>query len=313
MIVPILVILTLGLVFRETDQPDREAEAAAPQAQGQPAPPDALGPVAASGGVIDPALTPSGTTAGDDGASNAGAEPQGPTADATPDDDPLPEEALLPEGPEFAAVGAGTWHVVPTGQPAPADPAAARTYTVEVEDGIQPPAADREFAEVVDQTLSDPRSWIARGDVTFVRIDSGEPDFRISLTSQMTARGTGMCGWEVPLEASCYNRSVARVVINHARWVRGAHAYESDLPAYRAYAINHEVGHALGFGHQFCPAPGAPAPVMMQQSWSVSNDALHRLQPAVAPLDGFVCSSNPSPFPTSGDPGPAGVGPSSAG
>ena len=104
----------------------------------------------------------------------------------------------------------------------------------------------------------------------------------------MTIRAPASCGWDVPLEASCYNGWADRVMINDARWVRGAMAYDGDLDAYRAYAINHEVGHALGIRHEPCPASGAPAPVMMQQSWSTSNDDLHLLDPQTIPADGNV-------------------------
>jgi hypothetical protein len=56
-----------------------------------------------------------------------------------------------------------------------------------------------------------------------------------------------------------------RAVVNAMRWLAGAATYQ-DLHAYRAYVINHEVGHGLGHPHRGCPAPGAPAPVMVQQT-----------------------------------------------
>ena len=145
---------------------------------------------------------------------------------------------------------------------------------------------------------------------TLQRIAKGDPDFRVSLTSQATVRAG--CGFDVPLEASCFNGAAARVFINDARWVRGAMSYNGDLAAYRAYAVNHEVGHALGMRHEPCPAAGALAPVMMQQSWSVSNDDLNVLDPQTIPKNGKVCKPNPYPFPAVAVPAAAATEPSSA-
>lgn len=204
--------------------------------------------------------------------------------------------AALPAGDPFTAAGAGTWHVVPGTAPTVGTGGRALTYTVEVEDGL-PAEIDQPFAQEVDAILADPRSWIGGGQVSFTRIDTGTPDIRISLTSQLAIRAPANCGWDIPLEASCYNGWLDRVMINDARWVRGAMSYNGDLDAYRSYAINHEVGHALGNRHQPCPASGAPAPVMMQQSWSVSDDDLAILDPQTIPADGHVCLPNPYPFP----------------
>ena len=133
------------------------------------------------------------------------------------------------------------------------------------------------------------------------------------MTSQLAIRAPANCGWDIPLEASCFNGWMDRVMINDARWTRGAMSYNGDLDAYRSYAVNHEVGHALGNRHQPCPASGAPAPIMMQQSWSTSNDDLAVLDPQTIPPDGNVCVANPYPFPDStAVPGP-GQSPSPAG
>ncbi len=205
--------------------------------------------------------------------------------------------AALPVGPALVTAGAGTWHAVPGTTPVHGTGGEAYTYTIEVEDGLQSAEADQAFAAAVDATLADPRSWIGGGQVTLARVDSGDPSFRISLTSQMTIRSPDLCGWDVPLEASCFNRWDGRVLINDARWVRGAMAYDTDVNSYRSYAVNHEVGHALGFSHLPCPETGAPAPVMMQQSWSTADNDLNLLDPETIPADGKVCVSNPYPFP----------------
>ncbi|MBE7162351.1 MAG: DUF3152 domain-containing protein [Williamsia herbipolensis] len=228
--------------------------------------------------------------------------PVAPTVSGSAGPDPNGEYArslaagTLPVGEEFVAKGRGTYHVVPGRSRAFGSGPEKLTFTVEVEDGVQSTAKDKEFAASVVATLSDPRSWVASGDYTFQRIDAGEPSFRVSLTSQMTTRE--MCGYTIKLEASCFNSSRdERVVINDARWVRGAIAFNGDLGSYRVYAINHEVGHRLGFHHQPCTEQGGLAPVMMQQSFSTSNDDLHPLDVQNIPENGLVCKFNAFPFP----------------
>jgi hypothetical protein len=55
-------------------------------------------------------------------------------------------------------------------------------------------------------------------------------------------------------------------VLNAARWLTGANAYPESLHGLPQYLVNHEVGHLFGRGHEPCPGPGQPAPVMMQQT-----------------------------------------------
>ena len=128
------------------------------------------------------------------------------------------------------------------------------------------------------------------------------PDLIFQLTSTDTAHRE--CGYEIPLETSCSisdptGGGPTRVLINEARWVRGALTFEGDLGGYRQYLINHEVGHAIGYAaHESCPGPGAVAPIMMQQTLSLDNSELHKLNPnEVYPDDGARCAPNPWPYP----------------
>ncbi len=170
---------------------------------------------------------------------------------------------------------------------------------MEVEDGIDTVdfGGDDSVARMIDATLANPKSWTADGAVAFQRSTRGEPAFRVSLTSPMTVREN--CGYDIELEASCYNSATGRVYLNLARWVRGARSFEGDIGSYRQYLVNHEVGHAIGFpAHEPCPADGALAPIMMQQTFGVNNAEIHRLDPeGVVPDNDDTCRYNAWPFP----------------
>jgi hypothetical protein len=215
---------------------------------------------------------------------------------------------ILPDGGAYTEAGAKTWHIVPGGDPKVGQGTTkAFTYTVEVEDGIDTTSfgGDDNFARMVNQTLTNPKSWTHNPQFAFTRIDSGKPDFRVSLTTPMTLREG--CGYEIPIETSCYNPSFApdgasdgqpRVFLNEARWVRGAVPFQGDVGAYRQYLINHEIGHAIGYQrHEPCAENGQLAPVMMQQTFSTSDNDNSRFDPEWVKADGKTCKPNPWPYP----------------
>jgi Protein of unknown function (DUF3152) len=206
----------------------------------------------------------------------------------------------LPDGGPISAAAAGTWHIVPgTSGQIGKGTERAFTYTVEVEDGMDTVGfgGDEAYARMVDQTLANPKSWTRDERFAFRRIDAGEPDFRISLSSQASTRDA--CGFDIQIDTSCYNQGLGRVVLDEARWVRGATSFQGDIGSYRQYQINHEVGHAIGYQeHQPCESDGGLAPVMMQQTFGTANNDIATLDPdGVVPMDGKVCRFNPWPFP----------------
>jgi hypothetical protein len=58
-------------------------------------------------------------------------------------------------------------------------------------------------------------------------------------------------------------------VIDLKRWIRLTPYYRGRPDLYQALAVDHEVGHRLGFGHMACPGKGKAAPVMMQQIYGL--------------------------------------------
>ncbi|WP_432564253.1 DUF3152 domain-containing protein [Kineococcus sp. SYSU DK003] len=215
--------------------------------------------------------TPSTPTAGTPAPGGSATTPAGtPTATVvTPTTPPLPPGLTAADVAagvlrrEVPQSGGGALTVVPGTSPAPAS-ARVRTVRVEVEQdlldaGVLDPVAFADFALAV---LNDPRSWGAGGTMSFARTD-GEAEMRLVVATPDTS--AALCR---PLRTmgtlSCRNGDAA--ILTWYRWVEAIEDYGEDRTGYRQYVVNHEIGHALGHGHDPNPGPGQLAPVMMQQT-----------------------------------------------
>ena len=183
------------------------------------------------------------------------------------------------------AEGPGRFDAVPGVDKAPGK-GQKYTYRVDVEQGLGLDGGL--FAEAVHKTLNDDRSWAHDGALTFERVDSGKPDFVVTLASPgTTAEWCAKSGLDTTEDnVSCDSASTDRVMINAYRWAQGSTTYGADIHAYRQMLINHEVGHRLGHGHVQCTRNGQLAPVMQQQTKFLDHDGIH-------------CLPNPWPYPGS--------------
>ena len=239
----------------EAGRPRSAAERDGDGAVGPPAPPAAPEgdrPSRATTGSADPGdLTVAGTEAMDPG--------------------PSDDHAVSLRTVEGFDVAAGS---------AQAGEGTAVRYTVEME-----PAVGADLLAVtaaVEEALNDPRSWVV--DHRLERVDDPElADVRVVLATPDTVDELcGEAGLRTDGRYSCWNGTFA--ALNAMRWRTGAEGFD-DLTTYRRYLINHEFGHGLGHGHVDCPAPGAAAPVMMQQTISMG-----------------ACEANGWPYPDAEDP-----------
>jgi hypothetical protein len=176
----------------------------------------------------------------------------------------------------YPAHGHRKWLTAPAGSSTAGSEGRLMRYRVEVESDIKglSPAA---FADAAGATLADRRGWTAGGTWRFRRVGPGQAyDFILYLATPVTR--DALCGDTPDGYTSC--RNGASVVLNVARWVKGVPKFGAGLATYRAYMVNHEVGHRLGWGHQLCPGKGRPAPVMQQQTLGLHG-----------------CDANPWPYP----------------
>jgi hypothetical protein len=140
--------------------------------------------------------------------------------------------------------------------------ATVHTFRVEVEIGAQGPSVADALA-TIEAVLGHPAGWTATGKHAFQHLGSETPALSILIATPETV--DRLCA---PLDTEGYFscRNGKRAVLNVERWKAGVPHWTVSLEEYRAYLINHEVGHYLGMGHVTCPAAGEPAPVMQQQS-----------------------------------------------
>jgi len=172
-----------------------------------------------------------------------------------------------------------------------------KRFRVAVESNL--PAAElEELAGALDRTLGDPRGWTAGGQYRFQRVPfAAASNFTIYLVTRETAYH--LCrvnGVDIRVDGVPYTscRQVGKVVINLDRWRLSVAPYLDNgvpLAEYRAYVINHEVGHELGRGHEGCPSAGRPAPVMLTQTLGLQGCTANPW-PYV---DGQRCSGPPAP------------------
>ncbi|MEB8336357.1 DUF3152 domain-containing protein [Streptomyces endophyticus] len=182
----------------------------------------------------------------------------------------------------------GSFAAVPGADKAPGSGQKFR-YRVDVEKGLGLDGSL--FAQAVQKTLNDKRSWAHDSARTFERVSSGKPDFVITLASPgTTADWCAKSGLDTTEDnVSCDSAATDRVMINAYRWAQGSKTYDDVLGdtaihPYRQMLINHEVGHRLGFNHVSCSQNGSLAPVMQQQTKFLTSG-------------GITCKPNPWAFP----------------
>jgi hypothetical protein len=143
-----------------------------------------------------------------------------------------------------------------------------RTFTYEVHTRGAVHTDREEFAVTVRRILSDGRGWSLGGSVRFRRVASGG-DLIVELASPSAIEAAHpVCDPDL----SC--RVGNRVLLHDGNWRRATAAWREaggSLDDYRRYVLHHEIGHWWGFGHVGCAGPGAPAPIMLQQSISLQG------------------------------------------
>ena len=160
-----------------------------------------------------------------------------------------------------------------------ASPSALSAPVVEVRLRVErrtPAPATAGFVEQAMAVLTDPRGW-QRAGFRFVADDDGP--FLLVLADG--AEVDRLCEpYDTAGAYSCQNGPV--VALNADRWGRATPDWPGDLAGYRAYLVNHEIGHLLHLHHPSpqCPGDGLPAPVMLQQSTELG-----------------ACTANPWPLP----------------
>jgi hypothetical protein len=135
-------------------------------------------------------------------------------------------------------------------------------YTTVVDPDVE--YSSKTFANEVAIYLADPDGWVSEG-YRFIR--SRSPSVVIHLSSPQYLSKNGCHDASL----SCAEMNGRHMHLNFMRWTEGAPASKLSLDPYRQYMVSHEMGHILGHDHVTCPGPGAPAPIMLQQTKGIGT------------------------------------------
>ncbi|MYM19803.1 DUF3152 domain-containing protein [Brevibacterium sp. 5221] len=161
--------------------------------------------------------------------------------------------------------GSGRWAALGETKRANAQGRAFPVF-IRVEDGL--PIDAQEAASFIMTTLQDRRGWQRLDHVAFAQVSS-QSKAKVTINIAAPSTVDRLCApATTDGELSCRNGD--NVVFNARRWLAATPEFDS-LAQYRTYLVSHEVGHALGHGHEKCPGRGRLAPVMQQQSISLQG------------------------------------------
>lgn len=199
--------------------------------------------------------------AGHDASPTATAASTQPTVGRSPS--ASPSASPSPTAVEIPATGPGTFVTARADGSVVGHGSEPIRYTVQIEKGIG--ISPVRAANEIDDILADPRGWTANGVSSFRLVSSAPYDLRIRIATPGTTDSLCWHGIHQDTEGEYDCEVPGGVVVNLKRWVEGSPTFDGPIQDYRALIINHEMGHALGHGHETCPGPGKKAPVMMQQ------------------------------------------------
>lgn len=141
------------------------------------------------------------------------------------------------------------------------------TYRLTIEGGMH--ADTKAVASTLGAALLDRRGWQGVDHVKFVQVTPAQladgKKATMTITVASPHQVDKLCA-PLPTHGGTSCATGQHVILNYKLWARGVSYFKGDVAAYREYMVNHEVGHALGHGHQLCSKPGAYAPVMQQQT-----------------------------------------------
>jgi len=121
------------------------------------------------------------------------------------------------------------------------------------------------FYNIAVPVIQHPLGWVRYGHTFKITNNPKEAEIQITLLPQ-AEMDKAFPSFAADRLSLC-NMETKEIFVNEDRWLRRyPDMSQLQLPAYRAYVLQHEIGHALGKGHAKCKQKGERAPVMLQQT-----------------------------------------------